>query len=77
MLGMLEGSGYREDPARVPLPSIHYVAEVMRRYYADRNEYLGDPDFVKNPIAGLLDPAYIHEAPLDHRSEHAPPPATR
>jgi gamma-glutamyltranspeptidase/glutathione hydrolase len=31
----------------------------MRRYYADRNEYMGDPDFIKNPIAGLLDPEYI------------------
>ena len=31
----------------------------MRRAYADRNEYLGDPDFVKVPMAGLLDPAYL------------------
>ena len=30
----------------------------MRRAYADRNEYVGDPAFVKVPIAGLLDPAY-------------------
>jgi gamma-glutamyltranspeptidase/glutathione hydrolase len=31
----------------------------MRRAYADRNEYVGDPDFVKVPISGLLDPAYL------------------
>ena len=31
----------------------------MRRFYADRNAYLGDPDFVKNPVASLLDPAYL------------------
>ena len=31
----------------------------MRRAYADRNEYIGDPDFVKVPIAGLLDTAYL------------------
>jgi len=31
----------------------------MRRAYADRNEYVGDPDFVKVPIAGLLDRAYL------------------
>jgi gamma-glutamyltranspeptidase/glutathione hydrolase len=30
----------------------------MRLAYADRNEYVGDPAFVKVPIAGLLDPAY-------------------
>ncbi|MDE2483137.1 MAG: gamma-glutamyltransferase [bacterium] len=36
----------------------HYLIEAERRAYADRNEYLGDPSFVKNPIAQLLDPAY-------------------
>jgi gamma-glutamyltranspeptidase/glutathione hydrolase len=36
----------------------HYVIEAERRAYADRNAYLGDPAFVNNPIAQLLDPAY-------------------
>lgn len=36
----------------------HYLAEAERRAYADRNAYLGDPAFVHNPIAQLLDPAY-------------------
>jgi gamma-glutamyltranspeptidase/glutathione hydrolase len=36
----------------------HYVVEAERRAYADRNTYLGDPAFVENPIAQLLDPAY-------------------
>ena len=36
----------------------HDVVEAERRAYADRNEYLGDPAFVKNPVAQLLDPAY-------------------
>jgi gamma-glutamyltranspeptidase/glutathione hydrolase len=31
----------------------------MWRAYADRNTYVGDPDFMKVPIAGLLDPAYL------------------
>jgi gamma-glutamyltranspeptidase/glutathione hydrolase len=31
----------------------------MRRYFADRSELLGDPDFFKNPLTGLLNPAYI------------------
>src|SRR5262249_22957915 len=39
--------------------SIHFEAEAMRRAYADRNEYVGDPDFIKVPIAGLLDPTYL------------------
>ncbi len=58
MLAMLEGTGY-EKGGFGSASALHYEAEVMRRFYADRNQYLGDPDFVKNPIAGLLDPAYI------------------
>ena len=38
---------------------IHLLAEIMKRVYADRAEYLGDPDFVQVPIEQLLDPAYL------------------
>ena len=58
MLGMLDGTGYEKSKAG-SATEYHYLAEVMRRYFADRNEYLGDPDFVKNPITAMLDPAYI------------------
>ncbi len=57
MLGILEGTNY-EKAGSGSAAAIHYVAESMRRAYADRNEYVGDPAFVKVPIAGLLDPAY-------------------
>ncbi len=36
----------------------HYVIEAERRAYADRNAYLGDPQFVKNPVAQLTSAAY-------------------
>ncbi len=36
----------------------HYLIEAERRAYADRNEYLGDPTFVNNPVKQLLSPAY-------------------
>jgi gamma-glutamyltranspeptidase/glutathione hydrolase len=36
----------------------HYLIEAMRHAYVDRNSYLGDPDFVKNPLDRLLDKAY-------------------
>ena len=58
MLGMLNGTGY-EKSGPGSATEYHYLAEAMRRYYADRNEYLGDPDFVNNPITAMLDPAYI------------------
>ncbi|QAY88710.1 gamma-glutamyltransferase [Pseudomonas sp. ACM7] len=38
--------------------SMHYQIEAMRHAYVDRNSYLGDPDFVKNPIDHLLDKNY-------------------
>eukprot|EP01031_Cornospumella_fuschlensis_P009857 gene9857-12093_t len=37
----------------------HLFIEAMRRAFRDRAEFLGDPDFVNVPTAGLLDRAYI------------------
>jgi gamma-glutamyltranspeptidase / glutathione hydrolase len=39
--------------------SWHLFADSSRLAFADRNLYLGDPDFVQVPVAGLLDPAYL------------------
>jgi gamma-glutamyltranspeptidase / glutathione hydrolase len=58
MLAMLDGTGYEKSKAGSATAD-HYLAEVMRRFYADRNQYLGDPDFVKDPITALLDPTYV------------------
>lgn len=38
--------------------TVHYLAEAERRAFADRNTYLGDPAFVRNPIDRLLSPAH-------------------
>jgi gamma-glutamyltranspeptidase/glutathione hydrolase len=38
---------------------IHLVAEMEKRVFADRAEYLGDPDFVDNKMESLLDEDYI------------------
>jgi len=37
----------------------HLIGESMRLAYADREAYLGDPDYVRVPVAGLFDPAYL------------------
>jgi gamma-glutamyltranspeptidase/glutathione hydrolase len=58
MLAMLEPTGYEKFGAGSAAAS-HYIAEVMRRYFADRAQFLGDSDFVKVPLKGLLDPQYI------------------
>lgn len=38
---------------------VHLVAEISKRVFADRAEYLGDPDFVSVPVERLIDPAYL------------------
>jgi gamma-glutamyltranspeptidase/glutathione hydrolase len=58
MLAMLNGTRYEKSGAGSAV-SYHYMAEVMRRYFADRSKYLGDPDFVNVPIAALLASAYV------------------
>jgi gamma-glutamyltranspeptidase/glutathione hydrolase len=40
---------------------IQLLVEAERRAYADRNYFLGDPDFVKIPMKKLLDKAYLKE----------------
>ena len=37
----------------------HLFAESSRLAYADRDLYVGDPDFVRVPVKGMLDPAYL------------------
>lgn len=41
--------------------SVHHMAESMKLAYADRAEYLGDPDFVDIPLEGLISKAYADE----------------
>lgn len=37
----------------------HVLAEALRRSYADRAEYMGDPDFTDVPVSKLLDKTYL------------------
>jgi gamma-glutamyltranspeptidase / glutathione hydrolase len=58
ILGMLE----RFDLAALgpgSAEAMHLVIEAHRLAFADREHYLGDPDFVAVPVAGLLDPEYL------------------
>src|SRR5207244_4413819 len=72
MLGMLEGTGYEKAGAG-SAAVVHYMTEAMRRYFADRSEHLGDPDFVKVPLTALLDPQYIARRRASIDPEHATP----
>jgi len=57
MLNILEGYPLKELGYH-SAQAVHYQIEAMRHAYVDRNSYLGDPDFVKNPLEHLLDKAY-------------------
>src|SRR5207253_6612444 len=57
MLNILEGYDFKTiDWASSE--RYHLTTEAMRRAFADRAEYMGDADFVKVPIAGLIDKKY-------------------
>ena len=51
--------------------SVHMVAEVMRRVFADRAAYLADPDYSNVPVAGLTDPCYAREVFASVDPQHA------
>ena len=57
ILNILEGYPLKEMGFR-SAQSVHYQIEAMRHAYVDRNNSLGDPDFVKNPLDRLLDKNY-------------------
>ena len=57
MLNILEGyplATYGWGSAR----AVHFEIEAMRHAYVDRNHLLGDPAFISNPLAQLLDKKY-------------------
>jgi gamma-glutamyltranspeptidase/glutathione hydrolase len=57
MLNILEGYDFKKmDWASSD--RYHLMTEAMRRAFADRAEYMGDSDFVKVPVAGLVDKKY-------------------
>ena len=60
MLNILEGYPLKELGFRAA-QAVHYQIEAMRHAYMDRNSYLGDPDFVKNPLERLLDKRYAEQ----------------
>ena len=72
MLQVLDGFplktlGYRSAE------SVHLMTETMRHAYRDRNTYLGDPDFVDNPIARLLSAHHTEEIRAQIQPHRATP----
>lgn len=59
MLAITEHFPLRTLGYRTPVVS-HDIIEAMRYAYLDRNQYLGDPNFVNNPIDMLLSSNHIN-----------------
>ncbi len=58
MLGMIERFDMKKLGSDSPT-AWHVIGEAMQLAYADREKYLGDPDFVQVPVAGLIDRRYL------------------
>lgn len=56
--GVLAGSRFNQSTQKSIANYYHLLAEVMKIAYADRAEYLGDPDFVKVPVEALISDGY-------------------
>jgi gamma-glutamyltranspeptidase / glutathione hydrolase len=77
MLNILEGYdlgafGDGVDGAENPA-ALHLLVEAMKRAYADRALYLGDPDRVKVPVAGLTSKGYAAKLRAAIDPAHARP----
>ena len=53
------------------LKTIQVITESERRAFADRNYFLGDPDFVKLPLKELVNPTYLEKRMSDFSFEKA------
>src|SRR3979490_43928 len=60
ILNVLEGYPLKEMGYH-SADAMHVQIEAMRHAYVDRNSYLGDPDFVNNPLDRLLDKGYAEK----------------
>jgi gamma-glutamyltranspeptidase/glutathione hydrolase len=60
MLNILEGYDLKKMDSSSS-DRYHLMAEAMRRAFADRAEYMGDSDFVRVPVAGLIDKSYAEK----------------
>ena len=74
MLNILEGF-QMGDLKQGGAPSLHLMIEAMKRAYADRARYLGDPAFVNVPITTLLAKDYAAKQRASIDLDHATPSA--
>lgn len=67
-----EALGIYGKPYR-SVDAVHLYIEAARRAYADRNHWVGDPDFAPVPVAKLIAPSYVQARMKDVDPAHATP----
>ncbi|MBV9289922.1 MAG: gamma-glutamyltransferase [Hyphomicrobiales bacterium] len=72
ILNILEGFPLGEQGLN-SAASLHEMAEAEKLAYADRAQWLGDPDFVKVPLRGLVSKAYAEKLRAEISPDHARP----
>lgn len=72
MLNILEGFDLRAS-GHNSAATLHLMIEAMKRAYADRSKYLGDPDFVDVPVAGITSKSYAKELRKSINAERVTP----
>ncbi|MGH6834368.1 MAG: gamma-glutamyltransferase [Methylocella sp.] len=72
LLNVLEGFPLAKQGAN-SAANIHIMAEAMKLAYADRAEYLGDPDYVSVPVKGLTSKAYAERLRAEISATRARP----
>lgn len=79
LLGMKEALAAEfKDLPHLSTRYVHLIAEIEKRVFADRAEYLGDPDFVKVPVSELIAPPYLQRrAQQINRTAISPPPSVK
>lgn len=63
-ISLLQGLGILNTFNLADMPreeGIHYFTQASRLAFADRNQYIGDGDFVHVPVAGMLDAQYLSQ----------------
>jgi len=65
LLKMIEKRDIASMPFQSP-ESVQLMTEAERRAYADRAEFLGDPDFVKVPVSTLISDEYLEKRMSDY-----------
>ena len=72
VLGMIEPYNLKQMGFHTWM-SVHLISEAERRAFADRSQYLGDPDHIEVPVKELLDSIYLRDRMRNYSKDSATP----